>query len=432
MSPTPQPSRTSQASPRLRRIAFYSHDTQGLGHTRRNIALAAALVAARPDTDVLLLTGNPEAAMLPLPPRTDVLTLPTIRKTDDGDYAARALASPLEVVLDVRARILDAALGAFAPDLLVVDKVAAGVCGELLPALSTLRELGDTRVVLGLREVLDRPEVAIEEWERSATTEILVDYFDAVWVYGDPVVYDPVAEYRLPPEVVAMVQYTGYLGHGRRDTVRPRSRPTARLTPPAEPYVLCTVGGGQDGQELARAFASAPLPEGHRGVLLTGPFMAASVRDAVRAAAAADERLTVLDFVPDSEEFFAAAAAVVSMGGYNSVCELLAAGVRALVVPRVAPREEQLVRAERLAERGLLDYCRPADLSGAVLGDWLATAVSTPAPAGAPVDLDGLRRVPHLADLVLGGRSRPPLGRSARGTGGAGGTALQEVRRAAA
>ena len=55
-----------------RRIALYSHDTQGLGHTRRNTTLAAALVAAHPDTDVLLLTGNPEAAMLPLPPRTDV------------------------------------------------------------------------------------------------------------------------------------------------------------------------------------------------------------------------------------------------------------------------------------------------------------------------------------------------------------------------
>ncbi|WP_324277213.1 hypothetical protein [Blastococcus brunescens] len=203
---------------------------------------------AQPGTDVLLLTGNPEAAMLPLPPRTDVLTLPTIRKTEDGDYAARALASPLEVVLDVRARILDAALGSFAPDLLVVDKVPAGIRGELLPALNTLREQGGTRVVLGLREVLDRPEVAIDEWERSATTEVLTDYYDAVWVYGDPSVYDPVVEYRLPPEVAAMVEYTGYLGHGRSETVRPRTRLTARVAPPAEPYVLCTVGGGRTGR----------------------------------------------------------------------------------------------------------------------------------------------------------------------------------------
>lgn len=58
-----------------RRIALYSHDTQGLGHVRRNIAIGAALVAAEPRTDVLVLTGAPEATVLPLPPSTEVLTL---------------------------------------------------------------------------------------------------------------------------------------------------------------------------------------------------------------------------------------------------------------------------------------------------------------------------------------------------------------------
>ncbi|WP_157937001.1 glycosyltransferase family protein [Geodermatophilus chilensis] len=268
-----------------RRIALYSHDTQGLGHTRRNATLAAALVAAHPDTDVLLLTGNPEAAVLPLPPRTDVVTLPTLRKDADGRYAPRTLAGPLEQVLDVRSRVLEAVLGSFAPDLLVADKVAADVRGELLPALDTLREQGGTRVVLGLREVLDRPAAAVAEWDRAATTEVLGDYYDQVWVYGDPAVYDPVEEYGLPAEVAAMVVHTGYLGHGRREGLSTRSRPAAQVRPPAEPYVLCTVGGGQDGAELARAFAAAPLPAGCSGVLLTGPFMSASVRDALRATA---------------------------------------------------------------------------------------------------------------------------------------------------
>ncbi|TFV62708.1 hypothetical protein E4P41_06400, partial [Geodermatophilus sp. DF01-2] len=218
-----------------RRIAFYSHDTQGLGHTRRNIALAAALVAGHPDTDVLLVTGNPEAAMLPLPPRTDVVTLPAIGKDADGNYAARTLGGPLELVLDVRARVLEAVLGSFAPDLLIVDKVAAGVRGELLPALATLREQDGTRVVLGLHEVLDRPATAIAEWERSATTEVLTDYYDQVWVYGDPAVYDPVEEYRLPAEVAAMVVHTGYLGHGRDEGLRTRTRPAERVRPPARP-----------------------------------------------------------------------------------------------------------------------------------------------------------------------------------------------------
>jgi len=89
------------------------------------------------------------------------------------------------------------------------------------------------------------------------------------------------------------------------------------------------------------------------------------------------------------------------MAGYNSVCELLAARSRALLVPRVRPREEQLIRAERLAERGLVDCLHPDRLTPAALAGWMAGAVGSPAPAAEPVDLDGLRRVPQLAEALL-------------------------------
>lgn len=384
---------TSRTAPQ--RVAFYSHDTQGLGHIRRNIVLAAALVAAEPDTDVLLLTGNPEAAALALPPNTDIATLPTVRKDDDGCYATRSLNSPLELVLDVRASIIDAALAAFAPDLLVVDKVPLGVRGELEPALRTLRALGTTRTVLGLREVLDTAHVARREWASARTTEAVEAYYDAVWVYGDPAVYDPVVEYGLPASVARKVTYTGYLANGRGEGTR--SHVDARFRPPAQPYVLCLVGGGQDGHDLADAFIHAPLPAGHAGVVLTGPFMDRGVRDSLRAAAAARPGMTLLEFVPDAAELVDGAAAVVSMAGYNSVCELLAARVRTLLAPRTVPRAEQLVRALRLQELGLVDVLEPRELSPAALATWTAAAVHAGPVLGRPVDLDGLRRVPGLA-----------------------------------
>lgn len=305
--------------------------------------------------------------------------------------------SSLELVLDVRASIIDAALAAFAPDLLVVDKVALGVRGELEPALRTLRALGGTRTVLGLREVLDTPEVAVREWTASGTTQAVEDYYDEVWVYGDPDVYDPAAEYGLPASVARKVVYTGYLGNGRGEGTKPRTRPTARIRPPAQPYVLCLVGGGQDGYELADAFVRAPLPHGHAGVVLTGPFMRREVRDALREVAAVQPGMTLLEFVPDADEYIAGSSAVVSMAGYNSVCELLAARVPTLLAPRIVPRAEQLVRAQRLAELGLVDVVEPHELSPASIGAWTSTAVYSGPPVGRPVDLDGLRRVPTLA-----------------------------------
>lgn len=396
MSSTAAPQ--GQVTPR--RVAFYSHDTQGLGHIRRNIALAAALVDDVEGTDVVLITGNPEAARLPLPPNTDIITLPTVMKASDGEYRSRVLNSPLERVLEVRRKIIEATVTAFEPDLFVVDKVPRGFLGELLPTLQRLRDHPSTRVVLGLREVLDHPEQAIREWQSMGSTEAVAEFYDAVWVYGDAAVYDLASEYQLPAAVRDKMTFTGYLSHGRlRATEQSAGTPTEGG---ADPYVLCLVGGGQDGVDLARSFLRSPMPAGHRGVLLTGPFMSERHRRQLDRMQQSVDQLTVRDFVAGADDLIDGAAAVVSMAGYNTVCELMAAGHPTLLVPRVSPRAEQLVRAERLAEFGAVDLITPDRSTPAVLGDWMREAVAAPLRAAAPlIDLDGLSRIPQLAaDLV--------------------------------
>jgi predicted glycosyltransferase len=387
---------------RRRRVAFYSHDTLGLGHTRRNIMIAAAMVAEHPATDVLLLTGAPEATVLPLPPSTEVLTLPTLRKHLDGRYSPRVLSGPLDELLHMRSRLLETALATYNPDLLVVDKVARGVDGELDRALHTLRAMGRARIVLGLRDVLDEPQTARREWDVSQTTETIRALYDAVWVYGDPSVYDPVSEYRLPDDVAALVSYTGYLAGPVPDCLRVRHRVSPAAVPPSQPYVLCQVGGGEDGHALARAFVRAPLPADHLGVVLTGPHMPTQQRQRLLRDAGERSDMTVHEFVPGAHDFVRRASATVSMGGYNSVCELLAARGPGLVVPRARPRAEQAVRAERLAQAGWVDVLSAAGATPGRIGQWLSRALhAVPRPRRA-IDLDGLIRIPRLAEQLQG------------------------------
>jgi predicted glycosyltransferase len=59
------------------------------------------------------------------------------------------------------------------------------------------------------------------------------------------------------------------------------------------------------------------------------------------------------------------------MGGYNTTCELLAYQKPALIVPRISPRQEQWIRADRLHRLGLVDLLHPAQLSPQALTDWL-------------------------------------------------------------
>lgn len=398
-----------------RRVAFYSHDTQGLGHVRRNIELASAMVAAHPATDVLLISSAMAAARLALPACTQLVVLPGVTKDRRGGYAAARLGMELDQILAMRSAMAAAALRSFAPDVFVVDKLARGLGGELDESIRVLADTrgaagAHTRLVLGLRDVLDSPEVARAEWDAAHTTETLVQRYDAVWVYGDQQVYDLVREYELPPAVAGMVRYTGYLADGRGGLEPPddlSASSTGRCTrwTGTQPYVLCLVGGGQDGAELARTFAATPAPAGHDAVLVTGPYMDAAQRASLDAAVERRPELIVHTFLDDPAPLIRDAAAVVSMGGYNTVCEVLAARRPGLVVPRVRPRMEQAIRLDRLSRLTDLDQIRPDHATPARIAAWLRDAVRSPRRPhrSHAVDLGGLGTVPRLVDDLLSG-----------------------------
>src|SRR3954468_4200412 len=164
----------------MRRIAFYSYDEHGLGHVRRSIAIAHALSAAHP-ASILLIAGAREASLFRLPDGTDTLALPA-PATDlhaappapDSNGARRAPSLGLDMAgtLRVRSRILRGALAAYEPHVLVVDRLPLGVHDELADSLGVLRAMG-TRLVLGLRDIVDDPALVRAEWERSGALDAI-------------------------------------------------------------------------------------------------------------------------------------------------------------------------------------------------------------------------------------------------------------------
>lgn len=387
------------------RIALYGHDTLGLGHLRRNLVLADCLAGLVERPDLLVVTGAPESGAFPLPPRTDLLRVPSVTKDGDGTYRSGRLTSGLDAVVGVRRAVLDAGLTAYRPDLLVVDKVALGFADELAPALHRLRVDG-TRLVLGVRDVLDDPAVTRAEWAAAGTEDVVADLFDEVWVYGDPSVYDIAVACRWSERLVSKVRHTGYLV-GRRDRAPAAAGVRPGPVPPGVPYVLCAVGGGADGAELARSFATTQLPPGLHGVLVTGSQMPIEDRRAIDRLAGDRTDLHVVRLTPDLADWILEARAVVAMGGYNTVSEILASSTPALIAPRTAPRAEQLIRCEVLARRGLVEHLRPHQLSPTVLASRIERAVTGPRVDRRAVDRGGLHRVRHLATALLHG-CRPP------------------------
>ncbi|MCU1549105.1 MAG: hypothetical protein JWO29_2056 [Arthrobacter sp.] len=376
------------------RIVLYSHDSVGLGHVRRNLALAHALSNQLPgltgrSVTGLLITGTALAPAFPAPEGWDWVLLPGIAKSAEG-YRPRDLALPMDDLVFLRARLLQAVLGGFHPHLVIVDRHATGVHGELELALRRARSAGPVRVVLGLREVLDSPAAAFTEWAGIGGPRLVKALFDAIWVYGDPAVHDPVAAGEIPFSLRKLIRYTGYLAAGRPSVSGTSCMPG--------PYCMTTVGGGSDGHALASVAVAAPVPVGLGHLIVAGPQMPAAQLDDLRRQAG--PRVKVVAAVDDIVFHIRHAAAVISMGGYNTVCEIMSTNVPALIVPRSQSRAEQRIRAASLAKAGYLEQHEIGTLTPAILADWLSSRVGTTVDRRRAV-LDGLIRVPQLAAELL-------------------------------
>ena len=385
------------------RIALYSHDTMGLGHMRRNLLLAQSLCESSPNVIILMIAGAREAAAFPMPPNVDCLTLPALSKNRNGHYSCRHMAISLPEMAMVRSGAIRAALEAFEPDVLIVDNVPRGAVRELDATLKSIRGRGRTRTVLGLRDIIDDPAVVRAEWRMAANEQTILDYYDAIWVYGDARVCNPALEYGFRPEVADRLRFAGYLdqrerlsfaGNGDKSLLRKLNLPPGRL-------ILGAVGGGQDGARLADAFTRAQLPPATNSVLLTGPFMPLRTRARILHRAERNPRLRVLEFVREPAVLLDHADRVVAMGGYSTTCEILSFDKHALIVPRVKPRREQFIRAQRLTDLGLVHSIHPDELTADRISAWLARDLGAPPNASSQLDFSGLRRVPELLRELL-------------------------------
>lgn len=353
---------------------------------------------------MLIVSGSPIIGSFDFKTRVDFVRVPGIIKLRSGDYVPLGAHGSIESTTALRSSIIRETALSFAPDLFIVDKEPLGLRGELEATLSSLKARG-TRLVLGLRDVLDEPRALAAEWARKNALVAVEALYDDILVYGLREIQDPLEGLDLSDAARARVRYTGYLRRGR-----PASKP-AHAVPDIGARVLVTAGGGGDGETLIdwviRAYeqAGAHLPE---ALVVPGPFMSAGTRQAFEARMALLPALQGITFEPRMEHLVADARGVVCMGGYNTFCEILSFDKRAVLVPRRVPRCEQTIRAQAADRLRLARWVPEPDTDALSAVDPIVEAIagiddqprpSLHAPAGL---LDGLDNVVAHCRSVLG------------------------------
>lgn len=339
-------------------ILMYSHDTYGLGHIRRTMAIAKHL--RRPHVNILILTGSPIVGRYAFPDQIDFVRIPGMIKKTNDEYLPLSIKINPKHALDIRKKIIIATAKSFRPHLFIVDKEPQGLKKEILPTLKWFRRHHpETQTVLGLRDIMDDRASVRKDWKKKNVYEILEKYYSEIWIYGIREFYNPILEYAIPDSVSSKIHFTGYI---------PRKLPSKNETNKIrreqgvdkdEKLVVVTAGGGGDGYLIMDTYLSMlekeTVPPPFKSVLITGPFMPKQDRKKLNDRARR-LKVRIYRFYRWMEKIQAAANLVVSMGGYNTVCEILTLGTPALLVPRETPRKEQLLRAQVLNRQNLIDY----------------------------------------------------------------------------
>lgn len=366
---------------RAPRVFFYVQHLLGIGHLARASRIARALV--EDGFEVTMVTGGTPVAGFPGPGMRHV-ALPTIVAGDAG-FSGIADAEGRPVDDAFKARRTQMLLDAFqetAPDIVVIEAFPFGrrqVRFELLPLLAAIEAMHPRpRVVTSLRDILQERSKPGRDEE---TVALVKAHFDRVLVHGDPSFARIEETFPLAGEIADRIVYTGIVA----------APPPA---PPTETFdIVVSAGGGAVGRDLIRAACDAAraVPEAGSWCLITGPNLPQADFDALAAEASAG--VSLVRFRQDFASLLAGAKLSVSQAGYNTVCDILRAGCRSLLVPFTAGGEtEQPVRARRLEAMNIASVLTEANLTAASMTQKIREALSRPKPPAYALDLDGAQR----------------------------------------
>ena len=343
------------------KIIFYCQHVLGMGHFFRSVEISKAMS----EHQVILVTGG-KAPDVEIPPHIRQIRLPDLMMDPDfsGLYTTEKNMS-VEKVKDERKRILFELLESEKPEIFIVELYPFGrkaFAFELDPVLENIRAKQGNRCrsVCSLRDIL--VEKKDPEKHEKRVIKLLNDCFDALLVHADPTVFSLHETFSRVNDIKIPLVYTGFVTSKPPDDACRRVRRRLKIGQNKK-MVIASAGGGKVGFILLKAVLEAafmikndiPL---HLKVF-SGPFMNQNEYSILKEFQ--NEDFSINRFTPDFLSYLAAADLSVSMAGYNTCMNILAANTPAIVWP-FSQNREQRIRAEGFAKKASFTVLCDKDL----------------------------------------------------------------------
>ena len=370
------------------KIFQYSQHILGVGHFFRSLEICKALS----EHEVILVTGG-SPVETPLPEHTREVRLPGLMMDPDfKDLYATDQERSVNQIKEERQRILFELYEKESPDIFILELYPFGRKAfrfEIEPILEGIRQndLPECRVVCSLRDILVEKKDTVSY--ESRVVRVLNSFFNALLVHSDPAIIKLDETFSSTSDITIPIVYTGFVTPKPRKNSRERLRKRLGIEENGN-LLVASAGGGSVGSHLLKAVVQAVLLLGrgnniHLNVF-TGPFMSNEELEDLKSLSG--DGIQVMRFTPDFLSYLSAADLSVSMAGYNTCMNILAAEVPALVWP-FAQNREQRVRGETLSRLGAMDLLDDDDLHPPRLATIMEEALNQARRPSSCIDLEG-------------------------------------------
>jgi len=376
-----------------------------MGHLFRSLELVRALA----DHDVVLIAGGREVDVR-LPDHVTLVRLPGLYM--DEQFTTLIPEEAGKTVDDIQRQRKDILFSLFEkhrPDVLMIELYPFGRTKfgfELQPLLDGIRQgqFGEMKVVCSLRDILvEKKDPPVYE---ERVLNILNKYFDLLLIHSDDQLLALDETFSRMDDIRIPAVYTGF--------VSPRASPEAgrRLRRELgigseEKLIVASAGGGRSGYALLTGILDAyRLLENSGRIrieMFSGPFrdpaefknLTAKLIDGIR----------IRYFTNRFLDYLSAADLSVSLAGYNTCMNLLAARVPSLVFP-YSKQREQPIRVEKIKNFIPMKILRDNDIEPELLSRYIQKMLLESRPSGAvPINLNGAENSAMYLENWIGSRN---------------------------
>ncbi len=311
----------------MNKILFYYHHFGGLGHGMRIYSLCKAIKSIDPGTAILVINSGSPQPELEIEKYASVIDLPALRAKSS---------------FTVRKALLERIAVSYKPDAAVFEHFPFGrqfLAQEIVSFIGLLKQNG-ARIYSSARDIIAQ-DVDIRILLKQA------DLFSAIFIHADTN-NDFLTSFKQPVKLLDKTVFTGRVCCLEKNELKAREALRRRLGTGKKRLILINIGGGRDGFDmLKKVIAAKPLLSGNTLYLIaTGTSIENENYNYLKKITQQDKNIILRRFVHDFTDHVNASDLYITMGGYNSINNILLTGARSIVFPRKTDKE-QVMRAAK-------------------------------------------------------------------------------------